>query len=124
MVANFNEHVLAWGVNGFDLKNRSVHSEETAWSRFIESVNRDRVPRQWLKRGVHMVNVALTRSYKLRMSRPCRRCSLLIERYSHLITKVIWTNPEGECCHSAAVSIVYGSKLSRGDRGSSEDNDD
>jgi hypothetical protein len=121
VVSNYNEHVLAWGVNGFDLKNRSIHSEEAAWSKFVEMVNRDRIPRRWMKRGVHMVNVAFTRSFKLRMSRPCRRCSSLIERYSNLITQVIWTDSNGECCHTPSSVIMHGSKFSRGDRGWSED---
>jgi hypothetical protein len=116
VVSNFNNHVLSWGINGYDLKKKSVHSEEVAWSKFVTLVNQDRIPKRWLKRGVHMVNVALTRTYKLRMSRPCRRCSKLIERYSNVITEVVWTNQYGECCQSNSKTIVQGSKLSSGDQ--------
>jgi len=115
VVTNCQARVVAWGVNGFDLKGQSVHSEETAWSKFVELVQRNALPRRWLRKGVHLVNVALTRTYQLRMSRPCRRCSHLIERYSHWITQVTWTDAAGECCSLPASQVVPGSKTSRGD---------
>ena len=116
VVSNFNDHVLSWGLNGFDLKGRSIHSEEVAWSKFLSLLHHKCIPSRWLRRGVRLVNMALSPTFKLRMCRPCRRCSLLIEKYSHLITDVMWTDAQGECHISPSSNIVYGSQWSRGDR--------
>jgi hypothetical protein len=115
IVSNFNNHVVSWGTNGFDIRNQSIHSEETAWDRFVTLVNANRIPRRWLKKGVQLINMALTKTFKLRMSRPCMRCSFLIEKYAHIITNVTWTDTNGQCCFSTANTIVQGSKWSSGD---------
>lgn len=115
VVSNTSHDVLSWGLNGFDLQKNSVHSEEVAWSKFLWLLNSKRIPKRLVKKGVYMVNVALTRSYKLRMSRPCKRCSTLLFKYSNFIKNVIWTNEEGNCCHSTTQTILEGSKLSSGD---------
>jgi hypothetical protein len=115
VVSNTNHDVLSWGLNGFDLQKNSVHSEEVAWSKFLCLLNNNRIPKRLVKKGVYMVNVALTRSYKLRMSRPCKRCSTLLFKHSNFIKNVIWTNEEGDCCHSTTETILEGSKLSSGD---------
>ena len=115
IVSNFNNHVLSWGVNGINIKNESIHSEEVAWFKFMKLSRNNLIPKRWLKKGVYVVNVAVSKTYKLRMSRPCQRCSTLIHKYSHMITNVIWTDPDGVCRHTQPKSILVGSKLSSGD---------
>ena len=116
IVSNYNHRVLAYGMNYIVNKKRSIHSEEQAWYEFKRLIKKRRYPKKWFRKGCMFVNLAVTRAFKIRISRPCTRCSFLITKNNKMISKVIWTTGNNSIQNCCAELILDGAIPSSADR--------
>ena len=59
-----------------------------------------------MKKGLTIVNLAVTKSGKIRISKPCLECARMLGHYESLITKIIWTTETGHCEESVLWSVI------------------
>ena len=99
------------------LASRSIHSEEEAWYRFKTLRKNRRFSGKWLRKGVTMVNIAVTRAFHIRIAKPCSRCAELIQKQGGYISRIYWTTGDGDSVDSACHTHVHhGTTSSSGDR--------
>jgi hypothetical protein len=73
------------------------------------------LPKRWFRKGLTVINLAVTKSYKIRISKPCKNCAILLNKYSNIITKIIWTTENGGCEESGVSEIINSCQYSSGD---------
>lgn len=73
----------------------SIHSEEDAWFNFKRKLKQGKFPSKWLRKGLTLINLAVTKTYQIRMSKPCTRCAKLIQKQQSIFRKIYWTTADG-----------------------------
>jgi hypothetical protein len=78
--------IVCYGIN-----NTNIHSEEAA----LWNLNKE-LRHYPDNRGFRIINLAITKNHKIRISKPCRKCSEKIQKYKNAkITRVVWTLEDG-----------------------------
>ena len=105
--------MLCFGINYLFSDHSSIHSEKSAWNKLNKFFHL--IPKRWIRKGFTVVNLAVTKNYKIRISKPCKNCANLLNQHDNLITKIIWTTETGLCEESRISEIVNSCQYSTGD---------
>lgn len=86
IVCNRTGTIICYGINSME-----CHSEEVA----LYNLNKE-LRHYPYNRGFCIINLAITKNYKIRISKPCKKCSEKIQKYKTArITRVVWTLEDG-----------------------------
>ena len=118
MVSNKTGDILSYGFN-CSLPNHdrtSIHSEENAWYEFKRLWKNRQISEKKLRSGVTMINLALTPSHTIRMSKPCKKCSNFITKNANVIREVHWSDADGQMRSRKTSEGFSDATLSSGDK--------
>lgn len=107
--------MICYGVNCLHAdESGSIHSEQAAFKKLFKLLRTHCISERLLKKGIQVINLALTKAFKVRMSRPCKKCSEFLQKVHLPISRISWTDENSVLHHNTVHDISHGSKYSSG----------